>query len=135
MKLAASQPSTTRWSQLSDRFMRLRTSISPSSGTSFSSTLLTARIATSGRLISGVGGADAVHHPARVLERGDVIFLDQGEMRDPPFRLLHVLGDLAAQANDLDGLVLARSRRAAGNNAAIVKKVRVQVRMPDAIRR
>ena len=41
------------------------------------------------------------------------IFLDQGEMRDAALRLLHVLGDLAAQADDLDRLVLpARRRRA-----------------------
>ena len=54
MKLAASQPSTTRWSQLIDRFISLRTAISPSSGTSLSSILLAAMIATSGRLMTGV---------------------------------------------------------------------------------
>ena len=62
----------------------------------------------------GLSPRSRVHHRAGLLERGDVIFLDQGEMRDAALRLLHVLGDLAAQADDLDALVLPLRRGARG---------------------
>ena len=38
------------------------------------------------------------------LDVGDVDLLDVGEVGDPPRRLLHPLGDVAAQADDLDRL-------------------------------
>ena len=50
--------------------------------------------------------AVAVHHLPRFFERGDVELLDQGEVLNAAVRLRHVLGDLAAQADDLDRLVL-----------------------------
>ncbi len=56
----------------------------------------------------GIVAAVAVHHRPRFLERGDVEFLDQSEVRDSALRLLHILGDLAAEADDLDRLVGAR---------------------------
>ena len=59
----------------------------------------------------GIVAAVAVHHRPRVFEVGDVELLDQGEMRDAALRLLHILGDLAAEADDLDGFVGALAPR------------------------
>ena len=74
---------------------------------------------------------------ARVcLERGDVIFLDQGEMRDPALRLLHVLGDLAAEADDLDRPRPAAAAPAPRDDAAaIVEQIGVEIGVADAVAR
>src|SRR5579864_5335269 len=45
-------------------------------------------------------GAGLVEMRAQFLERGDIDFLDIGEMRDMPPRFLQMLGDRAAQADD-----------------------------------
>src|SRR6185369_15128825 len=77
-----------------------------------------------------------VHHRSSVLERGDVEFLDQGEMRNPAFRLSHVLGDLAAKADDLDRLVLARrAGTAVRDRPAIVEQISVEIGVADAVAR
>ena len=60
----------------------------------------------------GLVAAVAVHHRPGFLELGDVEFLDQSEVRDAALRLLHILGDLAAEADDLDGFVGALARAA-----------------------
>ena len=52
---------------------------------------------------------------AQLFERGDVDFLDIGEVRDAALGLRHLLGDLAAQADDLDSsspCALGERRRA-----------------------
>jgi hypothetical protein len=67
-------------------------------------------------------------------KRGDVELLDQGKMRDAALGLLHVLRDLAAQADDLDHFVLARRRARPGNRPAIVEKVGVEIGVADSIR-
>ena len=86
------------------------------------------------RVSFGIAAAVRVHHRAGLLERGDVIFLDQGEMRDPALRLLHVLGDLAAEADDLDGLVLARlAPPERGDSAAIVEQIGVEIGVADPV--
>src|SRR6185369_3042959 len=63
-------------------------------------------------------------------------FLDQGEMRNPAFRLSHVLGDLAAKADDLDRLVLARrAGTAVRDRPAIVEQISVEIGVADAVAR
>src|SRR5205085_3182155 len=81
----------------------------------------------------GIGAAVAVHHLPRLLERGGVIFLDQGEVLNAAVRFGHVLGDLAAEADDLDHFVLARRRGAAGHAAAVVEQISVEVGGADAV--
>ena len=57
-------------------------------------------------------------------------------MRDAALRLLHVLGDLAAEADDLDLLVLpARRRGAVRDAAAIVEQIGVEIGVADAVAR
>src|SRR4051812_6482271 len=48
-------------------------------------------------------------------------------MRDPALGLLHVLGDLAPEADDLDGLVLAALAAGAEGAAAIVEEPGVEI--------
>ena len=71
----------------------------------------------------------------RVLEVGDVEFLDQGEMRDAALRLLHILGDLAAQADDLDRFVGAPCAAARGKRCRRCREVCVEIGMADAVAR
>jgi hypothetical protein len=53
-------------------------------------------------------------------------------VRDPAVRLGHVLGDLAAKADDLDRFVGALRRGAAsGDASALVKDERVEVGVAD----
>src|SRR5206468_8017088 len=83
-----------------------------------------------------IGAAVRIHHLPRLFERGYVIFLDEREMLDAPVCLRHVLGDLAAQADDLDGLVSAgRSDTARRNRAAVVEQIGVEIRVADAVAR
>jgi hypothetical protein len=55
----------------------------------------------------GIAAAIGIHHRPGLLERGDIELLDQSEMRDAALGLLHILRDLAPEADDLDDLVLA----------------------------
>ena len=55
-------------------------------------------------------GPPLVEVAAQLLERGDVDFLDIGEVRYSPLGLLHRLGDLAAEPNDLDFLDAVATR-------------------------
>src|SRR5205085_3106907 len=76
-----------------------------------------------------------VHHRPGLLERGDVIFLDQGEMRDPALRLLHILRDLAAEADDPDLLVLPPRPGTPGDAATIIEQVSVEIGVADTVAR
>src|SRR5437868_3403834 len=140
MKLAASQPSTTRWSQLSDRFMRLRTSISPSITTTFSSTLLTAMIATSGRLITGVEvippsgpRLDSVIDEPDSSSREALPLRAASARRRISLASCQTLNDSAPR---ITGTIRPLSVWAAGRNAAaVVEYIGVKVRVAQAVAR
>src|SRR3546814_4703985 len=77
---------------------------------------------------SDLGAPVRVHHRAGLLQRGHVHLVDIGEVRDVALGRLHILGDLAAEADDLDLLVLAAGGRArAGDGAALVEEVGIEV--------
>src|SRR3546814_1187395 len=70
-----------------------------------------------------------------LFERGDVHFLDIGEVRDRALRCRHILGDLAAHTDDLDRLVGARAAGAGGVIAlpAAVAQESVEIGGADAV--
>ena len=72
---------------------------------------------------------------AHRFERGDVHFLDIGEVRDRALRCRHILGDLAAHADDLDRLVGAGAAGARGVIAlpAAVAEKCVEIGMANAV--
>src|SRR3546814_553817 len=81
-----------------------------------------------------IGAPVRVHNRAGLLQRGHVHLVDIGEVRDVALGRLHILGDLAAEADDLDLLVLAAGGRArAGDGAALVEEVGIEVGVADAI--
>jgi hypothetical protein len=74
-----------------------------------------------------------IHHRPRLFQRGYVELLDESEMLDAAVRLGHVLGDLAAKADDLDRLIRAFGAAAArGNCAALVEDEGIEVRVADS---
>ncbi len=56
---------------------------------------------------------------AQRLELGDVDLLDIGEVRNAPLGVLHLLGDLAAQADDTDVLYAVRRARTGPAGAGV----------------
>ena len=86
------------------------------------------------RQLRPVGALLLVERGAQFLERGDVDLLDIGDVRDARFRQRHLLGDLAAQADDLD--LLDRSVAAPGPAARAglrpARQEGVEVLMRDA---
>jgi hypothetical protein len=54
-------------------------------------------------------------------------------MRDAALRFLHILGDLPAQADDLDILVPRPARGRVGDAAAAIEEIGIEIGVADAV--
>ena len=70
---------------------------------------------------------------AQLFESADIDFLDVGEMRDVPLRLLQMLGDRAAQTGDrhLFDAVAARERHRTGGGVPAGRRIGLQILLRD----
>ena len=80
-----------------------------------------------------IGAAGIVEVRAQLLKLGEIAFLDIRIVRDAPLGLLHLLGDLAPQADHLDrhdGVTLGEQRAAAAAADGREHRVQILVRHP-----